>query len=63
MFGQLINYWKLTGDDQYNDIVSQALLFQIGEKDNYMPKNQTQSLVCWLLSNPCSMLTVYSGKR
>ena len=45
MFGQLINYWKLTGDDQYNDIITQALLFQIGEKDNYMPKNQTQSLV------------------
>lgn len=45
MFGQLINYWQLTGDTQYNEIITQAMLHQIGDKKNYMPDNQTKSLV------------------
>lgn len=45
MFGQLIHYWNLTGDATYNDIVSQALQFQIGADDDYMPANQTADLV------------------
>ena len=45
MFGQLINYWHLTGDSQYNDQVKEALLFQIGDDENYMPSNQTKTLV------------------
>lgn len=44
MFGQLINYWQLTGDTQYNDIITQAMLWQIGDKNNYMPDNETKSL-------------------
>jgi len=45
MFGLLIDYWNLTGDAQYNDIVMQALQFQVGQDNNYMPVNQTKDLV------------------
>lgn len=44
MFGSLIDYWYYTGDDSYNDIVTKAMLFQVGNDDNYMPQNQTASL-------------------
>lgn len=30
MFGSLIDYWYYTGDASYNDVVTQALLFQVG---------------------------------
>lgn len=40
----LIQYQNLTGDNQFNDIVSQALLFQQGESGSYMPRNQTRNL-------------------
>ena len=49
MFGILINYWQYTGDDQYNDLVSEGLLFQVGPLDDFMPPNQTKTEV-W--SNP-----------
>jgi mannan endo-1,6-alpha-mannosidase len=39
----LINYWYQTGDDSYNDIVSEALHFQLGENNDYLPANQTKS--------------------
>ncbi|GJC89229.1 mannan endo-1,6-alpha-mannosidase DCW1 [Colletotrichum liriopes] len=41
MFGTLIDYWWLTGDESYNDITTQALLHQAGDDDDYMPQNQT----------------------
>ena len=44
MFGLLIEYWYLTGDATYNDVVTQALLFQVGN-DDFMPTNQTKDLV------------------
>lgn len=40
----LINYWAKTGDDTYNDIVNQALSWQVGPNYDYMPVNQTKSL-------------------
>jgi mannan endo-1,6-alpha-mannosidase len=43
-FDSLVNYWALTGDDTYNDLVSQALLWQVGQNDNYMPTNQSASI-------------------
>lgn len=43
-FDSLVNYWSLTGDDTYNDRVSEALLFQVGPDYNYMPPNQSTSL-------------------
>ena len=29
MFGSLIDYWYYTGDDQYNQITTEGLLFQV----------------------------------
>ncbi|KAF2454587.1 glycoside hydrolase [Lineolata rhizophorae] len=44
MFGALVDYWYYTGDDTYNDITTQALLFQTGPDNDYMPTNQTRTL-------------------
>ncbi|KAF2097840.1 mannan endo-1,6-alpha-mannosidase [Rhizodiscina lignyota] len=43
MFGSLVDYWYYTGDDSYNEITTQALLFQTGPNDDYMPPNQTKT--------------------
>jgi len=43
MFGSLIDYWYYTGDTTYNDITTQAMLFQAGPNDDYMPPNQTKT--------------------
>lgn len=44
MWGTLIDYWHWTGDGTYNDIVTQALQFQVGENQDYEPRNVTLSL-------------------
>ena len=44
MFGSLIDYWYYTGDTTYNNITTQAMLFQVGTNDNYEPSNQTLDL-------------------
>ncbi|EZF30230.1 hypothetical protein H109_02016 [Trichophyton interdigitale MR816] len=41
MFGGLIDYWFYTGDSQFNDIVTQGMLWQVGPDSNFMPPNQT----------------------
>jgi mannan endo-1,6-alpha-mannosidase len=38
-----IDYWRYTQDSTYNDIVTQAMLFQVGPNNDYMPPNQTLS--------------------
>lgn len=43
-FDSLVNYWALTGDGSYNDLVSEGLLWQVGPNNDYMPPNQTKSL-------------------
>lgn len=43
MMGTLIDYWYYTGDDTYNNLTTQALLFQVGETNDYMPRNQTRT--------------------
>ncbi|KAK2804922.1 hypothetical protein FQN50_006432 [Emmonsiellopsis sp. PD_5] len=43
MFGALIEYWHYTGDDQYNDITTQALLHQVGDDLDYQPGNQSRT--------------------
>jgi len=45
MFGQLIEYWFYTGDSQYNALVMDGLLAQVGPNNDYMPPNQTKSEV------------------
>ncbi|KAF2141405.1 glycoside hydrolase family 76 protein [Aplosporella prunicola CBS 121167] len=42
MWMTMVEYWHLTGDTTYNDVVSQALLFQAGSDKDYMPVNQTK---------------------
>lgn len=44
MMGTYIDYWKLTGDESYNDVVMQGMLHQTGEENNYMPRNFTASM-------------------
>lgn len=44
MWGTLIDYWHYTGDSTYNKLIMQAMLFQTGADDNYMPANYTASL-------------------
>ncbi len=43
MFGTMIDYWYYTGDSTYNEVTSQALLFQVGPNADYMPPNQTKT--------------------
>ncbi|KAF3904282.1 hypothetical protein AA313_de0208410 [Arthrobotrys entomopaga] len=43
MFGGLMDYWWYTGNDTWNDIVMQGMLFQIGPDSLLMPANQTTS--------------------
>lgn len=44
LFGAMINYWHYTGDDTYNPVTTQALLFQVGPHNDYMPPNQTSDM-------------------
>lgn len=44
MWGTLMDYWKLTGDDTYNDEITQAMLWQVGPNRDYKPPNYTASL-------------------
>lgn len=44
MWGALMDYWATTGDSTYNDLVMQAMLFQVGPNKDYMPPNVTASL-------------------
>ena len=43
MFGTLVDYWFLTGDTTYNDVVMQAMLHQVGDDKDFMPANQTRT--------------------
>nr|OQO17197.1 hypothetical protein B0A51_17905 [Rachicladosporium sp. CCFEE 5018] len=39
----LVYYWAQTGDATYNELVAEALRFQLGDNVDYMPPNQTKS--------------------
>ncbi|KAM0297562.1 hypothetical protein HYE67_007263 [Fusarium culmorum] len=43
MFGSLVDYWWITGDDTYNAITKQAMIHQAGSDGDYMPDNQTMT--------------------
>ncbi|KAF7594736.1 hydrolase 76 protein [Aspergillus hancockii] len=43
MFNALIDYWHYTGDDTWNNITMQALLWQAGDDGTFMPTNQTRT--------------------
>jgi len=44
MWGTLIDYWFLTGDDTYNDLIKEGVLFQVGPNQDFMPPNYTASM-------------------
>jgi mannan endo-1,6-alpha-mannosidase len=44
MWGAYMDYWHLTGDSTYNDIVMEAMQHQVGENNDYQPRNFTASL-------------------
>ncbi|KAK3317433.1 glycoside hydrolase family 76 protein [Cercophora scortea] len=44
MMGTYIDYWHLTGDPSYNDVVTEGMLHQTGPNEDYMPPNHTASL-------------------
>lgn len=44
VFNALIEYSKLTGDSQYDSLISEGILHQIGEQKNFMPTNATTQL-------------------
>lgn len=43
MFNTLIDYWFYTGDDTWNNITTQGLLWQAGENKAFMPANQSKT--------------------
>lgn len=43
MFGTLIDYWQLTGDDSYNAITYQAMLHQAAPTRDFLPANQSRT--------------------
>ncbi|KAF3768564.1 family 76 glycoside hydrolase, partial [Cryphonectria parasitica EP155] len=43
LMGALIDYWYYTGNDKWNDIAMQGLLFQVGPNRDYIPPNQTMT--------------------
>lgn len=54
MFMTLIQYWQASGDDTYNAVVSNDLMFQAGENYDYYSKNVSDWLVrCLCCIRPC----------
>lgn len=43
LMGQMVEYSHYTGDSSYNDLITEAMLFQVGEARDYMPRNQTKT--------------------
>lgn len=44
MWGTLIDYWHYTGDTSYNDVTEKGIQWQVGEHDDMMPSNWSQSM-------------------
>jgi mannan endo-1,6-alpha-mannosidase len=43
--GHMINYWHLTDDEQFNGLVARGMRHQVGQDNDFMPANQTRSLM------------------
>lgn len=41
----LVNYWYLTGDASHNAAIQAALVNQDGVDDDYLPTNQTKTIM------------------
>jgi hypothetical protein len=47
MFMTLFQYWHWTGDNSYNEVTKQGMLWQAGAQADYMPANWSRYLVCY----------------
>ncbi|KAI0190954.1 mannan endo-1,6-alpha-mannosidase DCW1-like protein [Xylaria flabelliformis] len=56
MWGALLDYRHTMGDKQFDDIISTALLFQVGPNNDFMPPNWTASM-----GNDDQAFWAYSG--
>lgn len=45
-FTFLINYWHWTGDNQYNDLVTEGMSWQGGDTHDFFTSNYSSYLVC-----------------
>ena len=44
MWGTMLDYWHYTGDTSYNDVLSAGVQWQVGENQDMMPSNWSQSM-------------------
>lgn len=63
LFGSMVEYWYYTGDTTYNEVTTQALLFQVGADQDYMPSNQSKSLVSITCNSVATHAHHGAGKR
>ncbi|KAK5994749.1 putative mannan endo-1,6-alpha-mannosidase [Cladobotryum mycophilum] len=66
MFGSLIDYWALTDDDAYNDVVKQGMIYQIGPDNDFRPRNQSAAEAnddqgMWAMAAMSAVETEFSG--
>lgn len=65
MWGTLLDYRHHTGDKTYDDITTQAMLFQVGDDRDFMPRNWSASMgnddqAFWALSALVAAETGYT---
>ena len=51
MWGGMVEYWHYTGDTSYNDVVAQAILAQVGPKNDFLMPEQVLDTVGSLSAN------------
>lgn len=44
MWGTLIDYWWITGDSTYNPQITQGMLFQVGDNQDFNPLNESKQM-------------------
>jgi mannan endo-1,6-alpha-mannosidase len=44
LFGAMVDYWAITGDESYVDVTRQALTHQMSDTKDFMPENQTMTM-------------------
>ncbi|KAF9776806.1 hypothetical protein IL306_004944 [Fusarium sp. DS 682] len=42
--GSYVDYWQLTGDKTYNELVTEGIQWQVGKEKDFMPANNTASM-------------------
>ncbi|SPO02524.1 related to DFG5 protein [Cephalotrichum gorgonifer] len=43
LWGTLIDYWQLTGDSSYNNVIIQGMMHQVGQNNDFQPRNISAS--------------------